>query len=161
MPVAASSFIFRSCAKPRLGLFVKILVTQGGLDRLGRVERHRTPHSRLALGEALSNARRALSWCVADHREMIVILQTECIRTIEQVAIFVKANEPVEFQPLDRDGAYDLVARTLAWLGHRALDKPPRALVKCHPARTTGYSRPVHAADPPAPRGGTHRGFPI
>ena len=33
---------------------------------------------------------------------MIVTLQTERIRTIEQVAAFAEANEPVEFQPLDR-----------------------------------------------------------
>ena len=33
---------------------------------------------------------------------MIVTLQTERIRTIEQVAAFAEANEPVELQPLDR-----------------------------------------------------------
>ena len=42
---------------------------------------------------------------------MIVTLQTERIRTIEQVAAFVDANEPVEFQPLDRD------APTPSWRG--------------------------------------------
>ena len=54
---------------------------------------------------------------------MIVTLRTERIRTIEQVAAFVAANEPVEFlQPLDRDGAYAFVARPLARLGYRALE---------------------------------------
>ena len=48
---------------------------------------------------------------------MIVTLQTETLRTIGQVAAFVEANEPVEFQPLDRDGAYAFVARTLTRLG--------------------------------------------
>ena len=72
---------------------------------------------------------------------MIVTLQTERIRTIEQVAAFVEANEPVEFQPVDRAGAYDVVSRTLARLGYRALDKPSKALVKRYLAKTTGYSR--------------------
>ena len=72
---------------------------------------------------------------------MIVTLQTERIRTIEQVAAFVEANEPVEFQPADRAGAYDFVSRTLARLGYRALDKPSKALVKRYLAKTTGYSR--------------------
>ncbi len=72
---------------------------------------------------------------------MIVTLQTERIRTIEQVAAFVEANEPVDFQPLDRDGAYAFVARTLTRLGYRALDRPSKALVKRYLAKTTGYSR--------------------
>ena len=72
---------------------------------------------------------------------MIVTLQTERVRTIEQVAAFVEATEPVEFQPLDRDGAYTFVGRTLTRLGYRALDKPSKALVKRYLAKTTGYSR--------------------
>ena len=72
---------------------------------------------------------------------MIVTLQTERIRTIEQVAAFVEANEPVDFQPLDRDGAYAFVARTLTRLGYRALDRPSKAMVKRYLAKTTGYSR--------------------
>ena len=72
---------------------------------------------------------------------MIVTLQTERIQTIGQIAAFVEANEPVDFQPLDRDGAYAFVARTLTRLGYRALDKPSKALVKRYLAKTTGYSR--------------------
>ena len=72
---------------------------------------------------------------------MIVTLQTERLRTIEQVAAFVEANAPVEFQPQDRAGAYAFVARTLTRLGYRALDKPAKALVKRYLAKTTGYSR--------------------
>ena len=72
---------------------------------------------------------------------MIVTLQTERVRAIEQVAAFVEATEPVEFQPLDRDGAYTFVGRTLTRLGYRALDKPSKALVKRYLAKTTGYSR--------------------
>ena len=33
---------------------------------------------------------------------MIVTFQTERIRTIGQVAAFVEANKPVDYQPLDR-----------------------------------------------------------
>ena len=72
---------------------------------------------------------------------MIVTLQTERIRTIEQIAAFVAANEPVQFQPLDRDGACAFVARTLTRLGSRAPDKPSKALVKRLLAKTTGYFR--------------------
>ena len=72
---------------------------------------------------------------------MIVTFQTERIRTMEQVAAFVEASEPVDFQPLDRDGAYAFVARTLTRLGYRALDRPSKALVKRYLAKTTGYSR--------------------
>ena len=71
---------------------------------------------------------------------MIVTLQTERIRTIGQVAAFVEANEPVEFQPADRAGAYDFVSRTLARLGHRARGRQrPDALRQAAlPARRGG-----------------------
>ena len=72
---------------------------------------------------------------------MIVTLQTERIRTIEQVAAFVEASEPVDFHPRDRTSAHEFVTRTLARLGYRALDKPSKALVKRYLAKTTGYSR--------------------
>ena len=47
---------------------------------------------------------------------MIVTLQTERIRTIEQVATFVKASGPVDFHPRDRTSAHEFVTRTLARL---------------------------------------------
>ena len=40
------------------------------------------------------------------------------------MAAFVEANEPVDFQPADLDGAYAFMARTLTRLGYRTLDKP-------------------------------------
>ena len=57
---------------------------------------------------------------------MIVTLQTERIPTIGQVAAFVAASEPVDFQPLDRAGAYAFVARTLTRLGCHAWTSPRR-----------------------------------
>ena len=48
---------------------------------------------------------------------MIVTLQTERIHTLEQVAAFVEANAPVDFQPVDRASAYEFVARMLSRLG--------------------------------------------
>ena len=68
-------------------------------------------------------------------------LQSEHIRTIEQVAAFVEASEPVTFQPLDREGAYTFVSKTLVRLAYRGLDKPSKTLVKRYLAKTTGYSR--------------------
>ena len=47
---------------------------------------------------------------------MIVTLQTERIRTLEQVAAFVEVNGPVDCQSANRAGAYDFVARTLSRL---------------------------------------------
>ena len=72
---------------------------------------------------------------------MIVTLQIERIRTIGQVATFVEASEPVDFQPTDRTGAYEFVARSLSRLGYYALDRPSKTLVKRFLAKTTGYSR--------------------
>ena len=66
---------------------------------------------------------------------MIVTLQTERIRTLEQVAAFIEANAPVDFQPTDQASAYDFVARTLSRLGYRTLDKPSKVLVKRFLAR--------------------------
>ena len=57
---------------------------------------------------------------------MIVTLQTECIRTLVQVAAFVEANAPVDVQPADRASAHDFVARTLSRLGYRTLDQPSK-----------------------------------
>ena len=72
---------------------------------------------------------------------MIVTLQFERIRTIGQVAAFVEASEPVDFQPADRKGAYELVAHILSRLGYYALDRPSKTLVKRFLSKTTGYSR--------------------
>ena len=72
---------------------------------------------------------------------MIVTLQFERIRTIGQVAAFVEASEPVDFQPADRKGAYELVARILSRLGYYALDRPSKTRVKRFLSKTTGYSR--------------------
>ena len=47
----------------------------------------------------------------------------------------------MDFQPLDRDGTYAFVARTLTRLDYRALDRPSKALVKRYLTTTTGYSR--------------------
>ena len=52
-----------------------------------------------------------------------------------------RRKEPVEYQPSDRTGAYQFVARTLARLGYYAPDRPSKALVKRILAKTTGYSR--------------------
>ena len=86
---------------------------------------------------------------------MIVTLQRERSRTLEQVAAFVQANAPVDFQPADQVRAYDFVARTLSRLGYRTLDKPSKALVKRFLAKTTGHSLcSADAPDPPVPRDG-------
>ncbi len=47
------------------------------------------------------------------HREMIVMLRTHRVRTLDQVRSFLDDAEPVEVRPLDRNARYELVAQTL------------------------------------------------
>ena len=47
---------------------------------------------------------------------MIVTLQTQPVRTLEQVRAFVEGSESVDFAAGDREGAYALVRRTLVQL---------------------------------------------
>ena len=54
---------------------------------------------------------------------MIVDIQTRRLRTIGQLRAFVEGNEAVDFQPRDRDEAYDFVRDTLARFGYRRLGK--------------------------------------
>ena len=48
---------------------------------------------------------------------MIVALQTERIRTVDQVRAFLDGSEPVDYLPQDRDDAYEFVRRTLVRIG--------------------------------------------
>ena len=49
---------------------------------------------------------------------MIVALQTERIRTVDQVRAFLEGSEPVDYFPQDRDDAYEFVRRTLVRVGY-------------------------------------------
>ena len=44
-------------------------------------------------------------------------LQTERIRTVDQVRAFLDGSEPVDYLPQDRDDAYEFVRPTLVRIG--------------------------------------------
>ncbi len=72
---------------------------------------------------------------------MIVTLQTQRVRSLEQVRAFLEGSEAVDFVEGDRAGAYDLVRRTLVKLGHHRLGKSDKGLVKRYLGKVTGLSR--------------------
>ena len=72
---------------------------------------------------------------------MIVTLQTQRVRTLEQVRAFVEGSEAVDFAGGDREGVYTLVRRTLVQLDYHRLGKPDKGLVKRYLGKVTGLSR--------------------
>ena len=63
---------------------------------------------------------------------MIVTLQTERIRTLEEVRTFVDGNEPVDFELADRESAHAFVRRTLAQFGYHAQGKVAKGLLRAY-----------------------------
>ncbi len=78
---------------------------------------------------------------------MIVTLQTQRVRSLEQVRAFLEGSEAVDFVEGDREGVYDLVRRTLVKLGYHRLGKPDKGLVKRYPGKVTGLKGTAHAPD--------------
>ena len=72
---------------------------------------------------------------------MIVTLQTERVRTLDQVRAFVEGSEAVDFARGEREGVYTLVRRTLVKLDYHRLGKPGKGLVRRYLAKVTGLSR--------------------
>lgn len=72
---------------------------------------------------------------------MIVTLQTERVRTLEQVRAFVEGSEAVDFAGAGREGIYALVRRTLVRLDYHRLGKPDKGLVRRYLGKVTGLSR--------------------
>ena len=69
-------------------------------------------------------------------------LQTQRVRTLEQVRVFIEGSEAVDFVGGDREGVYVLVRRTLVQLEyHHRLSKPDKGLVKRYLEKVTGLSR--------------------
>ena len=80
-------------------------------------------------------------------------LQTQPVRTLEQVRAFVEGSESVDFAEGDREGAYALVRRTLVQLGYHRLDNaarcPPAAHTReplAHELHRTNSGRSQHRA---------------
>jgi len=72
---------------------------------------------------------------------MIVTLQTERVRTLDEVRAFVQGSEAVDFAVSDREGIYAMVRRTLVRLEYHRLGKPDKGLVKRYLGKVTGLSR--------------------
>ncbi len=60
-------------------------------------------------------------------RRMIVTLQTERLRTVEQIEAFLGGNAEVDFKPEGREAAYGFARRTLVRLATRRWTGPGRA----------------------------------
>ena len=55
---------------------------------------------------------------------MILTLDTERLRTLDEVRAFLDGNGPVDFRRVDRDDAYELVRRTLVRFRYGGLCGP-------------------------------------
>ena len=67
-------------------------------------------------------------------------LQTERLRTMEQVRTFVEGSEPVDYQPKDRASAYAFVRRTLAAFDYHRLGRADRGCVRAYIGKACGFS---------------------
>ena len=72
---------------------------------------------------------------------MILTLDTERLRTLEQVRAFMEGNRPVDFRPGDRGDVYEFARRTLVRFRYADLEKPAKGLVKRYLGKVTGLSR--------------------
>ena len=72
---------------------------------------------------------------------MILKLDIERVRTIDEVRDFMAGSEPVDFHLTDRRGAYDFVTRTLRRLNYAGLTKADKGVVRRFVAKVTGLSR--------------------
>ena len=67
---------------------------------------------------------------------MILTLDIERLRTLDEIRAFTEGNAPVDFRLVDRNDAYELVRFRYA-----GLDKAGKGLVKRFLGKATGFSR--------------------
>ena len=72
---------------------------------------------------------------------MIVTLQTERVRTLDQVRAFVEGSEAVDFAGAERESVYEFVRRALVRLDYERFGKSDKGLVRRYMAKVTGLSR--------------------
>ena len=79
---------------------------------------------------------------------MIVTLQTERIRTLDQMRAFVEGSEAVDFTGTDRESVYEFVRQALVRMDYAGLGKSDKRLVRRYLAKVTGLLRapPVGSA---------------
>ena len=61
---------------------------------------------------------------------MLVTLQTERVRTLDQVRAFVEGSEAVDFAGAERESVYEFVRRALVRSGYERLGKSDKGLVR-------------------------------
>ena len=76
---------------------------------------------------------------------MILKLDIERVRTVDEVRDFMAGSEPVDFHLTERRGAYDFVTRTLRRLNYAGLSKADKGVVRRFVAKVTGLSRASRA----------------
>ena len=67
-------------------------------------------------------------------------LQTERLRTMDQLRAFVEGSEPVDYRPEDRAAAYGFVRRTLARFDYRRLGRADKGVVRACIGKVCGFS---------------------
>ena len=67
-------------------------------------------------------------------------LQTERLRTIEQVRAFVEGSEPVDYRPQDRASAYAFVRRTAAAFEYHLPGRVDKGIVRVCIGKVCGFS---------------------
>ena len=78
---------------------------------------------------------------VADHRRMIMRLDTRRLQTLEQVREFLAGSAGIDLQPRSRADAYAFVAKTLERFDYVLLGKADKGLPRRFLAKATGLSR--------------------
>ena len=90
---------------------------------------------------------------------MILKLDIERVRTIDEVRDFMAGSEPVDFRLTDRRGAYDFVTRTLRRLSYAGLTKADKGGRASFCGEGHGVvAGAEHAADRSVPEDWAHRG---
>ena len=67
-------------------------------------------------------------------------LQTERLRTMEQVRAFVEGSAPVDYKPKDRAARHDFVRRTAVKFDYHLLGRADRGCVRAYIGKVCGYS---------------------
>ena len=72
---------------------------------------------------------------------MILRLDIERLRTLEEMRDFLAGSEPVDFRFTDRRGACDFATRALRRLNYSGSSKAHKGVVRRFVAKATGWSR--------------------
>ena len=79
---------------------------------------------------------------------MILKLDIERVRTIDEIRDLMAGSEPVDFRLTDRRGAYDFVTRTLRRLSYAGLSKADTRVKRHRPSWQLQCDTPAREPDP-------------